>query len=36
MYQNEDRVHTMDVDAMRPMFAYIEKAAAAAGFQLPG
>jgi hypothetical protein len=26
----------MDVEAMRPMFAYIQKAAAAAGIDLPG
>jgi DNA-binding transcriptional MerR regulator len=35
MYANEDRIREMDVKAMRPMFAYIEKAAAAAGIQLP-
>jgi DNA-binding transcriptional MerR regulator len=35
MYVNEDRICEMDVKAMRPMFAYIEKAAAAAGIDLP-
>lgn len=36
MYQNEDTVHGMDVAAMRPGMEWIEKAAAAAGIQLPG
>jgi DNA-binding transcriptional MerR regulator len=36
MYQNEDRIHGMDVAAMRPMMEYIGKAAAAAGIKLPG
>jgi DNA-binding transcriptional MerR regulator len=36
MYQNEDRIHGMDVAAMRPMMEYIGKAAAAAGITLPG
>lgn len=35
MYQTEDRVAGMDVPAMRPMMAYIEQAAAAAGIELP-
>jgi DNA-binding transcriptional MerR regulator len=36
MYANEDRISEMDVKAMRPMFAYIRKAGAAAGIELPG
>jgi DNA-binding transcriptional MerR regulator len=36
MYQNEERVHGMDVAAMRPLREYILKAAAAAGIQMPG
>jgi DNA-binding transcriptional MerR regulator len=36
MYQNEDTVHGMDVAAMRPGMEWIEKAAAAAGIELPG
>jgi DNA-binding transcriptional MerR regulator len=36
MYANEDRIREMDVKAMRPMFAYIRKGAAAAGIELPG
>jgi MerR family transcriptional regulator, thiopeptide resistance regulator len=36
MYANEDRIREMDVKAMRPMFAYIRKAAAASGIELPG
>jgi DNA-binding transcriptional MerR regulator len=36
MYANEDQIREMDVKAMRPMFAYIRKAAAAAGIELPG
>jgi hypothetical protein len=36
MYANEDRIREMDVKAMRPMFAYIQKAAVAAGIELPG
>jgi hypothetical protein len=36
MYANEDRIRDMDVTAMRPMFAYIRQAAAAAGIALPG
>jgi DNA-binding transcriptional MerR regulator len=35
MYANEDQIRDMDVKAMRPMFAYIQKAAAAAGIELP-
>jgi hypothetical protein len=35
MYANEDQIREMDVKAMRPMFAYIQKAAAAAGIELP-
>jgi DNA-binding transcriptional MerR regulator len=35
MYANEDRIREMDVKAMRPMFAYIERAAVAAGIKLP-
>src|SRR6516165_9361955 len=35
MYQNEDTIHGMDVAAMRPGMEWIEKAAAAAGIQLP-
>ena len=36
MYQNEDTVRGMDVAAMRPGMEWIEKAAAAAGIELPG
>lgn len=36
MYQNEDRIHGMDVAAMRPMVDYVGKAAKAAGIQMPG
>jgi DNA-binding transcriptional MerR regulator len=36
MYANEDQIREMDVKAMRPMFEYIRKAAAAAGINLPG
>jgi DNA-binding transcriptional MerR regulator len=36
MYQNEDRIHGMDVAAMRPKMEYILKAAAAAGIEVPG
>ena len=36
MYANEDQIREMDVQAMRPMFAYIQKAAASAGIKLPG
>ncbi|MDB5309479.1 MAG: nolA [Gemmataceae bacterium] len=36
MYETEDRIHTMDVKAMRPMFEYMNKAFAAAGIKLPG
>src|SRR5262249_22468336 len=36
MYDNEDLVGEMDVKAMRPMFAYIRKAADAAGIKRPG
>jgi hypothetical protein len=36
MYETEDRIHGMDVAAMRPGMEYIEKAAAAAGIKLPG
>lgn len=36
MYQNEDKVHDMDVKAMRPQMEWIGKAAAAAGIKLPG
>src|SRR5262245_9399567 len=36
MYQNEDTVRGMDVAAMRPGLDWIEKAAAAAGIDLPG
>jgi DNA-binding transcriptional MerR regulator len=35
LYANEDQIREMDVKAMRPMFAYIQKAAAAAGIKLP-
>jgi DNA-binding transcriptional MerR regulator len=35
MYANEDQIRGMDVKAMRPMFEYIRKAAAAAGIELP-
>jgi DNA-binding transcriptional MerR regulator len=35
LYANEDQIREMDVKAMRPMFAYIEKAASAAGIELP-
>ena len=35
MYANEDQIREMDVKAMRPMFEYIRKAAAAAGIKLP-
>jgi hypothetical protein len=31
-----DRIREMDVKAKRPMFAYIRKAAATAGIELPG
>jgi hypothetical protein len=36
MYANEDQIREMDVKATRPMFAYIQKAAAAAGIKYPG
>jgi DNA-binding transcriptional MerR regulator len=36
LYANEDQIRDMDVKAMRPMFEYIQKAAAAAGIKLPG
>ncbi len=37
MYQNEDRIHGLDVAATwRPMMEYIEKAAAAGGIKMPG
>jgi DNA-binding transcriptional MerR regulator len=36
MYANEDQIREMDVKAMRPMFAFIEKARVAAGIKLPG
>jgi DNA-binding transcriptional MerR regulator len=36
MYANEDRIGEMDVKAMRPMFAYIQQAAAAAGIKHAG
>ena len=36
MYQNEDTIHGMDVAAMRPGMQWIEKAARAAGIDLPG
>ena len=36
MYQNEDKIRGMDVAAMRPMMAWIEKASAAAGIKHPG
>jgi DNA-binding transcriptional MerR regulator len=37
MYQNEDRIHGMDVaGTWRPMMEYIGKAAAAAGLKIPG
>ena len=36
MYQDEDTIHGMDVAAMRPGMEWMEKAAAAAGIQLPG
>jgi hypothetical protein len=36
MCANEDRIGEMDVKAMRPMFAYIRKAADAAGIKHPG
>lgn len=36
MYQTEDSVAGMNVAAMRPMMEYVNKAAAAAGIQLPG
>jgi DNA-binding transcriptional MerR regulator len=35
MYRSEDNIAGMDVQAMRPMMDYIEKAAAAAGIQHP-
>jgi DNA-binding transcriptional MerR regulator len=35
MYANEDQIREMDVKALRPMFAYIQKAAATAGIKLP-
>jgi len=35
MYASEDQIRGMDVKAMRPMFAYIQKAAATAGIELP-
>jgi MerR family transcriptional regulator, thiopeptide resistance regulator len=36
MYQNEDQIRGMDVAAMRPMMAYVTKAAAEAGITMPG
>jgi DNA-binding transcriptional MerR regulator len=36
MYQNEENVAGMDVQAMQPMAEYIQKAAAAAGIKHPG
>jgi DNA-binding transcriptional MerR regulator len=36
MYANEDRIGEMDVKAMRPMFDYIQQAAAAAGIKHAG
>ena len=36
MYQNEDKIRGMDVAAMRPMMAWIDKAATASGVKLPG
>ena len=36
LYQNEDRVHGMEVAGMRPMAKYIGRAAAAAGISMPG
>ena len=36
MYANEDQIREMDVKAMRPMFDYIQKGAAAAGIKHPG
>jgi DNA-binding transcriptional MerR regulator len=36
MYANEDRIREMDAKAMRPLFGYIQKAAAAAGIKHPG
>ena len=36
MYQDEDTIHGMDVAAMRPGMEWMEKAAVAAGIQLPG
>jgi DNA-binding transcriptional MerR regulator len=35
LYASEDQIREMDVKAMRPMFAYIQKAAASAGIELP-
>jgi DNA-binding transcriptional MerR regulator len=35
MYANEDQIREMNVKALRPMFAYMQKAAAAAGIKLP-
>lgn len=35
MYQNENTVHGMDVEAMRPGMEWVTKAAAAAGIKLP-
>jgi DNA-binding transcriptional MerR regulator len=35
MYSNENTIHGMDLQAMRPMFEYIQKAMAAAGIQPP-
>ena len=36
MYEKEDQIRDMDVAAMRPMMAYINKAAASAGITMPG
>jgi DNA-binding transcriptional MerR regulator len=36
MYQNEDRIHGMDVPAIRTKMAYVQKAVAAAGITVPG
>jgi DNA-binding transcriptional MerR regulator len=36
MYDHEDRIHDMDVAAMRPMMEYVGKAMAAAGIAIPG
>lgn len=35
MYETEDKVHDMNVKAMRPMMEWVGKAAAAAGIKLP-